>query len=151
MVHIILTLTHQLTVNKKILIMNSYCLFNRQLSTTLIMSYRTQTWGWNGVSGSIYYRINEGPWQTINNIQSYLGPDSYFAILNTPVNINDKVDYYFTDTLGSLSYNLGFNGGFFGGIGVNTTIISPGINYIYFNICSQGDVANITFCYNPPY
>ena len=124
----------------------AFCLFSRQSNATLIISYRTATFGFNGGSSIIYYRINEGPWQAVNNIQAYVGSASYLTVVNTTIQVNDKVDYYFANTFGSLSYGLGFNGGYFGYSGIYSTTMSPGTNNIYFNICSQGPQENVLFC-----
>lgn len=129
---------------------NAYCTFNRQSSATLRISYRTQNSAVFGDSSFIFYRINGGPWQNIPNIYAYIGP-TYVQVLSTPVFVNDVVEYYFSSSPPNRSYGLGFNGVYFGGEYIATTIITPGINDIYFNICSTVFGLDAYYCFYSPY
>lgn len=127
------------------------CTFVPQYPGSLVIRYQTQTFvtGPSSQVSNIYYRINEGSWNTIPNIVAGIGP-GYDPVLVTTANINDKVDYYFSSNPQYFVYGVGFNGPYSGALNVNTITIAPGTNFIDFNICDFTiDSMNANFC--PPY
>lgn len=121
------------------------CDFDSGPLTTFSISYRTTTSGSEGLDSTIFYRKNEGPWQSINNINAYQGP-TYLSVFSVYAHLNDKFEYFFTDQLGSNSYNFGFNGTDSGFSGIQTTICTAGANQVYFNICSITFGTTAYFC-----
>lgn len=131
---------------------NPFCTFSYQPNNTFVrMYYRTSTFGVAGSSSSIFYRKNEGPWIQIPNIISHQGP-TYLQVFDIQAKTNDKIDYYFANTTGTLDYGVGQNGPYFGQTGIVTSIMIFGANYIYLNICSRVDTAGVVdFCPNNLY
>lgn len=129
-----------------------FCTFSYQPNNTFVrMYYRTSTFGVEGFSSSIFYRKNEGPWIQIPDIISHQGP-TYLQVLDIQAKTNDKIDYFFANTTGTLSYGVGQNGPYFGQTGIVTSIMIFGPNYIYLNICSEADnIGIIGFCPNNLY
>lgn len=128
---------------------NPFCTFSYQPNNTFVrMYYRTSTFGVAGSSSSIFYRKNEGPWIQIPNIISHQGP-TYLQVFDIQAKTNDKIDYYFANTTGTLDYGVGQNGPYFGQTGIVTSIMIFGANYIYLNICSRVDTVGVVdFCPN---
>lgn len=130
--------------------LNVFCVFISQPSQTLNIYYRTQTVltpdpGYTFQTKDIYYRINNGPWVVAGTANSSQGPSGYATVASITVQVNDLVEYYFSDITTSYNYNYGNNGPFYGG-GLSSSTIINGTNNVYFNICSQNYGLNSTFC-----
>jgi hypothetical protein len=125
------------------------CVFTRSYTRTLRIYYRTSVIGASSLQTlSVWYRINEGIWNSIN-VSSNVGP-TYQLILNSPtIYLNDKIDYYFYDNLplASYAYSVGFNDISYNGQNnfVTTTVLGGDIS-IYFNLCSTTQIAGTIFC-----
>jgi len=126
------------------------CVFTRSYTRTLKIFYRTSVIGASSLQPplSVWYRINEGIWNSIN-VSSNVGP-TYQLILNSPtIYLNDKIDYYFYDNLplASYAYSVGFNDISYNGQNnfVTTTVLDEDIS-IYFNLCSTTQPGGTIFC-----